>query len=52
VKSIAVLALLGLVTLTNALPLEEQVAALPGMADFDQGWNVFSGYIPLKETTK
>ena len=46
--SIAVLALLGL---TKAKPVEEIVQSLPGMPAFDT-FGVYSGYVPIKDTTK
>jgi carboxypeptidase C (cathepsin A) len=45
--SIVILALLGLI---KAKPADEFVKSLPGMADFDFG--VYSGYVPIKGTTK
>jgi len=44
--------ILSLLMVVQAGPTEEQVTELPDMAAFDDGYDVYSGYVPIANTTK
>jgi len=46
-----IITLLGVMNLVRALPAGEKVDSLPDFATFDK-YGVYSGYIPLGNTTK